>query len=79
MIENSHKKSQRWLVEALTQYCFAICQCKTEEPKNIDIYLFYLSFLECWLFWCYTHVFPRYKMVALQAFNKIHGVKNLVI
>ena len=39
VLENTHTKNQSLKIEAVTKMvdCFIICQCKTEEPTNIEI------------------------------------------
>ena len=59
ILENTHTKNRRSKTEAVTKMddCFllAICQYKTEEPANIEI--FTPIALDVWLFWCETGMF----------------------
>ena len=79
VLEKSHTVNQGLLVEAVTKMknYFAIHHYKREQPQNIEIST--LISLDCRLFSCYAHFFPRYKMVVFQAYSKNHWVQNLVI
>ena len=55
---------------------FTICQSKTEEPRNNEIFApISLEFVLVWN----KYVSPRLKMTVFQTYNKKKGIRNVVI
>ena len=75
IFQNIRQKNQRFKIEAATKiYNFLTIYCyKSDKHKNIGI-----STLFFWKFDCFgmKHVFPQFKMTALQTYNKNIGLKT---
>ena len=74
--KHSFKKSkvEDWPVTKMDN-CFTICQCKTEEPKNIEITT--PTFSEIWLFWWEkAMLFSNPKRFLSRVIIKSTGLQN---
>ena len=75
--ENTLTNNRRLKIGSLTKMdnYFTICQYKTEEPRNIEIF----ASASRIYFGMNKPVFPRSKMTVFQTYNKKYWIKNVAI